>query len=78
MAIYHLSAQTSSRAASRSSVAAYRAGERLEDQRTGLIHDDKRDRHRDQDRDRHPGDAGGRGATPRRERTIDHDDDWCP
>ncbi len=41
MAIYHLSAQVISRSAGRSSVAAaaYRAGERLEDERTGLVHD---------------------------------------
>ncbi len=41
MAIYHLSAQIISRGAGRSSVAAaaYRAGERLEDERTGLTHD---------------------------------------
>ncbi len=41
MAIYHLSAQIISRSAGRSSVAAaaYRAGERLEDERTGLVHD---------------------------------------
>ena len=58
--------------------AASRAGERLADARTGLVHDDERDRHRDQERDHHPGDAGGRGATTKRERTIDHDDNWCP
>ncbi len=41
MAIYHLSAQVIGRSAGRSSVAAaaYRAGERLEDERTGLVHD---------------------------------------
>ena len=41
MAIYHLSAQIISRSTGRSSVAAaaYRAGERLEDERTGLVHD---------------------------------------
>ncbi len=41
MAIYHLSAQIISRGAGRSSVAAaaYRAGERLEDECTGLVHD---------------------------------------
>lgn len=41
MAIFHLSAQAIGRAAGRSSTAAaaYRAGERIEDERTGEIHD---------------------------------------
>ena len=41
MAIYHCSTKTISRSSGRSSVAAsaYRAGERLEDERTGLVHD---------------------------------------
>lgn len=41
MAIYHLSAKVIKRSAGRSSVAAaaYRAGERLVDERTGLVHD---------------------------------------
>lgn len=41
MAIYHLSAQLIQRSSGRSSVAAsaYRSGEKLEDQRTGLNHD---------------------------------------
>ena len=41
MAIYHLSAKVIGRSAGRSSVAAaaYRSGERLVDERTGLVHD---------------------------------------
>lgn len=41
MAIYHFSAQVISRSQGRSSVAAsaYRSGEKLEDERTGLVHD---------------------------------------
>lgn len=41
MAIYHLSAQVIGRSAGRSSVAAaaYRAGERITDERTGHVHD---------------------------------------
>ena len=44
MAIYHLSVKTVSRSTGRSSVAAsaYRAGMKLEDQRTGLVHDFER------------------------------------
>jgi len=46
VAIYHLSAQVIGRSAGRSGVAAaaYRAGERLEDERTGLTHDYSRRR----------------------------------
>lgn len=46
MAIYHLSVQVISRSAGRSAVAAaaYRAGERLHDERTGLTHDFSRRR----------------------------------
>jgi len=41
LAIYHCSTKTISRSSGRSSVAAsaYRAGEKLEDERTGLVHD---------------------------------------
>ena len=41
MAVYHVSVKTVSRSAGRSATgaSAYRAGERIEDQRTGLIHD---------------------------------------
>ena len=41
MAIYHLSAKVIGRSSGRSSVAAaaYRAGERLVDERRGLVHD---------------------------------------
>jgi ATP-dependent exoDNAse (exonuclease V) alpha subunit len=46
VAIYHLSAKVIGRAAGRSSVgaAAYRSGERLVDERTGLVHDYSRRR----------------------------------
>ncbi|MCT9171634.1 MobA/MobL family protein, partial [Acinetobacter baumannii] len=41
MAIYHCSTKTVNRSSGRTAVAsaAYRAGEKLEDERTGLIHD---------------------------------------
>lgn len=44
MAIYHLSVKTISRSAGRSATAAaaYRAGVRIEDERTGLVHDYRR------------------------------------
>ncbi len=46
MTIYHLSAQIIRRSAGRSAVAAvaYRAHERIEDERTGLVHDYSRQR----------------------------------
>ena len=46
MAIYHMQAQIISRKAGRSSTAAaaYRAGDRIEDERTGLVHDYTRKR----------------------------------
>ena len=44
MSIYHLSVKTISRSSGRSATAAaaYRAGERIRDQRTGVVHDYRR------------------------------------
>lgn len=44
VAIYHLSAKVIGRSAGPSSAAAYRSGERLVDERTGLLHDQTRRR----------------------------------